>query len=471
MQDDLPGYHLQRLIGGGGFGQVWLAWDDGPVGRPVAIKRLSPTNDPSASASLRVEAEVLASLDHPHILRILDVLDDPPGIALVLPYLAGGSLRGLLDERGTLGAAALVAVLAPLVDALTSLARYGLVHGDLKPDNILLTVDGEPVLADVGLARCLGRDASGPGAAGTPAYLDPAVAAGGPVGAASDVFSLGVLAYEALTGRLPHRGEPAETVAAARAGAHRPLGSWATVPAAMAAAVESAIEPDPANRPVTPALFLAAMQAAVDPAEIRLPGPCRAASVVKPLAGPPGYNTIQFDLAPLPATGVGPPTTQRGRRAAAIMAIVAAIAAAVVVAVSVAATSSGPTAQPCRQLPRPAAPGAAYSVDLDGDGCHEPARWDGKVLTVTAPSGVLAYAIGHGGDRLLAGDWDGDGTITPALYRPGSGEVVYVNRLPVEVGDRSAASRVDQVRAGGSAKVVRGADGRDRVQVMARRPR
>lgn len=336
MDHHLGRYRLDRPIGRGAGGEVWLAWDEGPVPRPVAVKRIRTPADGQSAASLRTEAELLATLDHPHLLRVLEVVVDPPGLALVLPLLVGGSVRELLDERGTLSPGEAVALLGPVADAVGSLHARGLVHGDLKPENILLTSDGEPMVADVGLARIAGRPHPGLGVVGTPAYLDPALLEGGSAGPRSDVYALGVMAYEALTGRWPHRGEPAELVALAAAGVHRPLATWPTVPAPLAEVIELALAPDPSVRPADPMALVAALRAAIPAAEVALPAPFRP-PLVSGEVGPPAHETMRFGSSSSPPSPSPSALGWSSRwpegcswpRALAALAVVAATAAAV----------------------------------------------------------------------------------------------------------------------------------------------
>lgn len=301
-------YRLERLIGRGGSAEVWLAWDDGPVPRPVAVKLLRmPVGGSSGTSEaadrtagwLRDEAALVASLDHPHLLGVLDVIADGRDVAQVMPLARGGSLRDLLDERGTLAAGELVALLAPVADAVASLHRAGLVHGDLKPENILLTSEGAPMVADLGATRPVGEGSIGAEPA-TPAYLDPVRAIGGPIRPTNDVYALGVIAYEALCGRLPHRGDPAQMLALAAAGVHRPLATWPGIAPAVADAVEAAIDADPAQRPAEPTVLTARLAAASPASSIRLPGPA-ATALGEPR--PPTHETILVGPDPAHADG------------------------------------------------------------------------------------------------------------------------------------------------------------------------
>lgn len=483
MPNDLPGHRLDRLLGRGGSGEVWLAWTAGSPPSPVAIKRVRSGAPPDAAVRLRAEAAVLASVDHPNLLRVLDVVADPPGVALVLPYAAGGSLRLLLDQVGSLDPGEVVALLAPVADALAALHRHGLAHGDLTPDNVLLTGAGEPVVADVGVTRLLGAAAPGT-VGGTPAYLDPARVAGRADGAAADLFALAVIAYEALTGRLPHRGPPAEVVALAAAGAHRPLTSWPSIPPGVAEAVERALRPDPAARPAGPVELVAALAAAVPPSTVRRPPP-RPVHGPEPLDPARGHRTVPVaSLAA--AVGGGPRSGGRRRLGRILLAagvVLGAGGAALVLgalgraegrgggvapgssSVGAGADRTSGRPRPCASPPPPSGGGALRLVDLDGDGCVEAVRWDGTVLWVSSAAGRAAYRLGRPTDQVLLGDWDGDGTRTPALYRPEARAVFLLDRLPGRSGEQVVAARVQPAPPSGTAVVRRGAGRPDEVAV------
>src|SRR5262245_27349038 len=128
MATIVGGYVLENRLGSGSSGTVWRARRTGPVDQVVALKRLHDT-EPAQVERLRREAAVLAGLDHPHLVRVLEVVDDGDGIALALQLAPGGSLDRLLDQRGPLTAGEVVAVAAPLADAMASAHRRQVIHG------------------------------------------------------------------------------------------------------------------------------------------------------------------------------------------------------------------------------------------------------------------------------------------------------------------------------------------------------
>ncbi|MDQ3575147.1 MAG: protein kinase, partial [Actinomycetota bacterium] len=201
---DVTGYELEAVIGTGSTSTVYRARRGGGSGQVVALKRLLRSGKPEVAQRLREEAAALAALDHPHVVRVLGVVADGAGAAMAMEHAAGGSLATLLARRGTLAPAEVVAVAALLADALAAAHRRGMVHGDVKPANILLTSAGEPVLADFGIARpTAGPDPGGTTLMGTTGYMGPEVLEGARADERSDVYALGAVCYEMLCGGPP----------------------------------------------------------------------------------------------------------------------------------------------------------------------------------------------------------------------------------------------------------------------------
>ncbi|QYG93860.1 serine/threonine protein kinase [Iamia sp. SCSIO 61187] len=201
-------YQVVRRLGRGGMGVVDLAV--APDGTEVALKRLSLHGTPDeiarARARIRREAEVLRSLDHPGIVRLLDLLDDGDDVVLVMPYLSGGSLHQRVATQGPMEPEAVQVLADRLLDALAAAHRQGVVHRDIKPENVLFTADGDPRLVDFGVAstqdHTLGLTATSM-VVGTPGFMAPEQARGEPASAAADVFALGATLLFALTGAGP----------------------------------------------------------------------------------------------------------------------------------------------------------------------------------------------------------------------------------------------------------------------------
>ncbi len=203
-------YRIEKVLGQGGFGLVYLAQDD-QLQRKVAIKvpHRERAERPEDAAAYLTEARTVAHLDHPHIVAVYDVgsTEDCP-CYVVSKYIQGTDLAMKLKQQRLphREAAALVATVA---EALHYAHKQGLVHRDVKPGNILIGKDGEPYVVDFGLALREENIGKGPKYAGTPAYMSPEQARGEGhrVDGRSDIFSLGVVFYELLAGRQPFRGD------------------------------------------------------------------------------------------------------------------------------------------------------------------------------------------------------------------------------------------------------------------------
>jgi len=247
-------YRLVSALGTGASAHVFLA-EDVSLGRRVAVKVLQPALARDAGFLKRFEAEArsVASLNHPHILRVFDWGEDEDGPYLVLEYLAGGSLRDLLDEGILLDQAQAARLGTEAAQGLAYAHARGLVHRDVKPANLLFDEEGRVRIADFGVARALAEAAwTEPAGAmiGTARYASPEQARGLMVDGRSDVYSLAVVLYECLTGEVPFTADTAPATLMARVGAylprHRALGVLDTV-LGIAAAPEIADRLDAAH--------------------------------------------------------------------------------------------------------------------------------------------------------------------------------------------------------------------------------
>ena len=239
------------------MGVVDLA--SGPDGQPVAIKRLvlhgSVHDMARARHRIQREAQALLALDHPNIVRLLEVIEDGDDLILVMPYLAGGTLADQVRAHGPLTADQVRTLAPPLLSALAAAHRQGIVHRDIKPANVLFDLDGRPYLADFGVASL--RDATSGLTAtgmvvGTPEFMAPEQARGEVATPASDVFSLGATLAFAATGNPPYgRGDPRVLVALAAKGRVTPLPS--SVPADLRRRIEPLLDRQPRRRPTAAA--------------------------------------------------------------------------------------------------------------------------------------------------------------------------------------------------------------------------
>jgi eukaryotic-like serine/threonine-protein kinase len=200
-------YTLDREIGRGGMGAVWLARDEN-LGRAVAIKRIgtAPGGESADLARAEREARLAARLNHPHVVAVFDLIFEGDERWLVMEYVEGVTLSGLVQRDGALTPDQASPIIRQAADALTAAHAAGIVHRDVKPSNILVTEDGQVKLSDFGIARAE-ADASLTQTGlvtGSPAYLAPEVASGQMATTASDVWSLGATLFHALAGRPPY---------------------------------------------------------------------------------------------------------------------------------------------------------------------------------------------------------------------------------------------------------------------------
>ncbi|HEY7072701.1 MAG TPA: serine/threonine-protein kinase [Acidimicrobiales bacterium] len=461
-------YELERQIGAGAAGTVWRAHRSGPVNRVVALKRLRAGSGAVDLARIRREATLLTELDHPHIVRVLEVVHDGDGVALAMQFAPGGSLQDLLAERGRLAPGEVVAVAAPVADALASAHRRGVLHGDVKPANVMFTSDGEPLLTDFGVARTLGQVTSDQ-ASGTAEYVAPELLEGAQPDPRADVYSLGIVCYQALAGAPPYTGPaPLAVIRAADQGIHQPLSTIAGIPPSLAEVVERAMHRDPGQRFPTADTFARALRSALPPDAIVLPGP---ASGPAPSEADPGTGATRT-FGPRPPRPE-PPAPHR-RRLPWAVAIVGLVAAGLLFLVR---GPLGSGDDDCKaQQPLAVTPGGALvEGDVDGNGCVVQGIYQlqqvtgaGNLMVLTIDQGGARKRIqlGEPGDQLILGDWDCDGDATPGLYKAAAGEVQYYDAWPGVAAQTLQPDRTETVDAGGRAELVEGRGSRcDRVSV------
>lgn len=257
-------YLLRERIGAGGMGEVWRASDE-VLGRTVAVKLILSEllNEPGFIRRFLAEARAMASVRHPGVVAIHDFHGDAARAYLVMEFVDGESLSRVLGRVGRLNAAATMDLVRQAALALQAAHDRGIVHRDVKPANLLLRPDGTLALADFGIALGVESTAlTGSGAIlGTPSYLAPEQVMGQAASPRSDVYSLGVIAYECLAGRRPFVGDNPFAVAMQRVGqAPPPLGP--DVPPAVASVVARALAPDPSRRWPSAAEFARAAERA-----------------------------------------------------------------------------------------------------------------------------------------------------------------------------------------------------------------
>lgn len=272
-------YSLVRELGRGGMGIVFLARDVA-LDRPVAIKLLPPdlARDPGFRERFLQEARMAASLAHPHIVPIHAVEAHDDVVFFVMSHVEGESLGERVRRRGRLGASEVARIIQEVAWALSHAHARGIVHRDVKPDNILVYREsGRAVVTDFGIARAVSAESTPAAPAGTPHYLSPEQARGEPGDARSDLYALGVTAWHALTGAHPFEAPNVSMLLVRQSTeAAPPLRTVAPdVPARLASVVDRCLIRVPGER------WASAEELAVELNAVRarggeLPGPVRA---------------------------------------------------------------------------------------------------------------------------------------------------------------------------------------------------
>ncbi|MDY7084562.1 MAG: serine/threonine-protein kinase [Actinomycetota bacterium] len=272
-------YRLLDRIGAGGMGEVWRGVDE-VLGRPVAVKAMLPAvaGDPDFARRFLAEATAMARVNHPAVASIHDYGRSHDVTYLVMEFVEGESLAQALARSGRLDPGTTMRVVAQAADGLQAIHEQGIVHRDLKPANLLIRRDGAVLITDFGIARHddASRLTASGAILGTPSYLSPEQVLGEPATARSDVYSLGLTAYECLAGQRPFEGDNPYAVALQRLqSAPRTIGIH--LPAPVLRVVERALATDPAHRwPTAAALALAARSAASPSSPYAATGPAHA---------------------------------------------------------------------------------------------------------------------------------------------------------------------------------------------------
>ena len=288
-------YRLEERIASGGMGDVWRCVDD-VLGRTVAVKILLPSllEEPGFTERFRVEARTMATINHPGVVDIYDYGSDPStGAYLIMEYVEGDALSRTLARVGRLTPARTMALVAQAAEALHAAHDRNVVHRDVKPGNLLVRPNGTLVLTDFGIARSAGAaqlTAAG-SVLGTATYISPEQAMGEQATRLSDIYALGVVAYQCLAGRRPFEGDnPLEI--AMRHVREVPPPLPPDIPPAVRTIVERAMAKDPNARWPTAAAFAAVARRAAG--ELAAAGARPGAPTpgpAGPVANPAGHAT------------------------------------------------------------------------------------------------------------------------------------------------------------------------------------
>jgi tetratricopeptide (TPR) repeat protein/tRNA A-37 threonylcarbamoyl transferase component Bud32 len=442
---ELGRYQVTALVGRGGMATVYKALD--PVlDRAVAIKVMHThlAADPTFVGRFRHEAQAVAALRHPNIVKVFDFGSEAEAYYMVMEFIDGPTLAALLESRagekvtptgsgpgaidpagrvGGLYPSEILRIFKPLCSAIDYATTRGMVHRDIKPANILLTQEGEPILTDYGIAKIMGATSytvSGV-VMGSAHYMSPEQVQGFPMDHRTDIYSLGIVLFEALAGRVPFDADTTASILAQHISAPVPAAQSInpSLPSEVQAVLERALAKAPENRYQRAWEMAASLQAALAPLTGRRPDPI-------PLAGAGQAPTVVLDAAAptrvervttveeageesLPGLGGRPRQVGRGhmRRWLILAAAMVVVIVGVVVGV-VLATSGGGTVESTTST----FPGSASSTSLavstssttQGDGTAT--SGSGGEVTITTLLEQASYLIDEGDAFVQSGRFD-----------------------------------------------------------------
>lgn len=443
--EDIGGYVLTELIGRGASSAVWrgvsaLAPDNRSL--DVAVKRLAVPDSDADRERLKREAAALAKVHHPNIIRVLGVVDDGPGIALLLDLADAGTLADHLRTYGPMPPDEVQRLLAPVASALHAAHRAGLVHRDVKPANVFLTSKGQALLGDFGIAHDAGRTqlTRTDMAVGTAAYLDPEVVNGADPSPASDQYGFGILLYESLTGTTPFSGPvPMAVLKAADAGSFVPLDRFTVGP--LADTVERAFARRPDDRFASMADLAEAIGGPHLHTNMRPAGPLPAGGRLRADTSTDVLGqTTAFRRHIRPGTlAAATPVRSNSRRRSLI---------GVFVVLVLAACAAGGTILRARQAatikdPVPLAL-PSCSPETQTQCVKSFIRTPGGLRVTFADQRTSEFAVGERNDALRVSNWLCGERATLALYRPRTGVLYFFDRWPDQRTDEPVKVVADQ---------------------------
>jgi serine/threonine-protein kinase len=434
-------YRLERTLGQGGMATVYLA-EDLKHHRNVAVKVLREDLSASVGAArfLR-EIEIAAQLQHPNILPLLDSGDAGGLLFYVMPYVEGQSLRERLRRGGELPVGEAIRLLVEIVDALAYAHEHGVVHRDIKPDNVMLT-GRHALVTDFGVAKAVSEATGSDGitsmgvALGTPAYMAPEQAVADPhIDQRADIYALGVLGYELLTGTTPFAGVTPQQVLAAHitedpapVTKHRP-----GVPEPLATAVMRCLQKRPADRWQTAGELLVALEPLATPSggttpAIATPGTMRRRGTARRALGSAALAValVAAGWQLWHLTRVPPPTLVIGRSAQLTSAPGLEIQPAISPDGKLVAYAAGNSAR-MRIFLRPIEGGRTLALSDDTTAVEYEPRWapDGTKLLFLSHGGVsVSPALGGASTPVIPPS--AAGAVTAATWSPDGNEIAFV---------------------------------------------
>jgi serine/threonine-protein kinase len=304
-------YRIIRPLASGGMARVFLA-EDLRLQRQVAIKVIHQhlAEDPTFIEKFRREAIIAAGLNHPNLVNIFDQGSDGSATYLVMEYVSGRTLRDVLKEFGALPPIRALEIIEAVLGGLSAAHSAGILHRDIKPENVLLADDGRIKLSDFGLARPISANTETESVIGTAAYLSPELVTRGATDARSDVYAMGILLFELVTGHQPFSGDHAAHIAAQHAASSvvAPSTINAEVPPLVDELVLYATEREPSNRPADAGILLGLVRRAKQELKSAKPGSAISANTIRITPSNPTPNAstqATTVIAPIGADATG----------------------------------------------------------------------------------------------------------------------------------------------------------------------
>jgi serine/threonine-protein kinase len=435
-------YRLVQPIARGGMATVWLA-DDPVLSRKVAVKILKQdlAADEATRARFRHEAISAARLSHPCIVSTYDTGDDDGTAFIVMELVEGPTLRQLIQDTGGLPVRDVVKLGTQVADALDAAHRAGLVHRDVKPANVLVPPRGPVKVTDFGIAKAAGSDdlTKTGTVMGTARYLAPEQVSGKPTDARTDVYALGLLLFECLTGHVPFGGDTDVATAMARLTTSAPSirAERPDVPPALDDVIHRCLARNPEQRFESAADVREALRRAeLDPTGSVARQPTGAHPVV---AGPPSQSQARYvgaddtNTAPVPAPAA--PTRRRRRRRAwpwvlLLLVLIGAAAAAIAVLATDDSTSSGAGGAPIPSQAKVTLTASAFDPfgDNQEDSANAPNAVDGNPATSWSTEHYENFAEKKGVGLAIGLGRDLDvSTVTVDASQPGWSAQIYLS--------------------------------------------
>jgi len=391
-------YRPLDLLGRGGMGEVYLARDE-VLGRNVAVKVLAErySHDGEAVERFRREARSAAALSHPHIVPVHDLGETADGARyIVMEYVSGGTLKERILRGGAMDARTAARVAHQVAAALGAAHEGGVIHRDVKPENVLFAGSGEAKVGDFGIARAASSELTQTGfALGTAAYMSPEQATGQTVGPASDLYSLGVVLYQMLTGERPFEADSPLATAVKHANEppprlRRPGEGNRAFPGGMDAVVGKLLAKDPADRHGSASELMADLERVMDgPARVGY-GPAKPRGVSPRGVSPRGAaQGVDGPPGPGADTVLGPAAHKKRAKGRRKRFLAGAVLSAAAILLGVAG-ALGPSGALDGGFPWDLSPGDGAQVGLrgTGDGENSPLRAATADEKAGGPDGV-----------------------------------------------------------------------------------